>query len=133
MLPEAIDLLLKIRNSYLSTGYGAESFQLSYQNLTSKNKQTSKQNTLTSYLRRNNIHELYQSRFRPHHCTETALIKVVNDLLLVFDQGCVSLLVLFNISAAFDTTDQNFPRLFFRRHMSQRTDICSPSGVRQAF
>ena len=35
-------------------------------------------------------------------------MRVVNDLLQVSDSGCVSILSLFDLSAAFDTIDHNF-------------------------
>ncbi|KAI2657428.1 putative RNA-directed DNA polymerase from transposon BS [Labeo rohita] len=41
--------------------------------------------------------------FHSHHSTETALVNVVNDLLLSGDSGNLSIPLLLNLSSAFDT------------------------------
>ena len=49
----------------------------------------------------------YQSAYRKYHSTETALLRIHNDLLLGINQQKLSALVLLDLSAAFDTIDHN--------------------------
>ena len=60
-------------------------------------------NQLQPYLQENNILEKFQSGFRAGHSTESALLKVLNDLLLIADSRRSGALILLDISAAFDT------------------------------
>ncbi|HSN23054.1 MAG TPA: reverse transcriptase family protein [Methylomicrobium sp.] len=48
-----------------------------------------------------------QSAYRAHHSTETAILKVLSDILLAVDSGDLSVLALLDLSAAFDTVDHD--------------------------
>ena len=60
---------------------------------------------LVEHMRRNAIMEKFQSAYKAHHSTETALLRVYNDVMFNIDRGNGTLLVLLDLSAAFDTID----------------------------
>ena len=55
----------------------------------------------------NDIYPELQSSYREHHSTETALLKVMNDVLLKMNSQHVTLLILLDLSAAFDTVNHS--------------------------
>jgi retron-type reverse transcriptase len=58
-----------------------------------------------SHMQIHSLHEPLQSAYKQYHSIETALAKVQNDVLLAIDNQCCVLLVLLDLSAAFDTVD----------------------------
>ena len=149
MLPEIGTPQLNLINASLTSGYVPQSFKIAVikpilkkpnldpndlsnyrpiSNLPFLSKILEKAKQLCSFLQSNSTLEVFQSGFRPHHSTETALLKVLNDLLLSSDKGFISLLVLLDLSAAFDTIDHlilidrlNGQALsWFRSYLSER-------------
>ena len=60
---------------------------------------------ISSYFNTNDLFSPLQSAYRPRHSTEKALLKVINDASIAADQGIVTVVVLLDYSAAFDTVD----------------------------
>jgi len=73
-----------------------------------------------------------QSAYRAHHSTETAMLKVLSDILMAIDKGDLAMLVMLDLSAAFDSVDQSISRSYFADYTSP-TDWTVPysSGSRR--
>ena len=64
-------------------------------------------NRLIEHLNRNNLYEPLQSAYRKGHSTETGLVKLHNDILINLDSNRGVVLILLDLSAAFDTIDHS--------------------------
>ena len=62
---------------------------------------------LRPFLDENNLVSRYQSAYREFHSTETALCRIYNDLVTSVCSGKACLLVMLDLSAAFDTIDHH--------------------------
>ena len=60
---------------------------------------------LDKHLEANNLLDSSQSAYRENYSTETVLVKILNDVLLALDQGLATILVMLDVSAAFDVVD----------------------------
>ena len=62
---------------------------------------------LNEHLINNSLFNPLQSAYRDKHSTETALIKVQNDILSALDAGSSAIWLMLDLSAAFDTIDHD--------------------------
>ena len=67
---------------------------------------------LNSHISLHNLEERYQSAYRKSHSTETALLRLFNNLLIHLDNRKAVLLTMLDLSAAFDTVDHS---IYLRR------------------
>ena len=101
---------------------------------------------LFRHLDHNNLWHTFQSAYRPKHSTETALLRVLNDLLTASDSGSITILTVLDLSAAFDTVDDSIllTRLestfdirdlalsFFRSYLQDRTQVVTVNGIKSS-
>ena len=56
---------------------------------------------------RNNLLPDFQSAYRKHYSTKTSLLKIVSDILWNFERQNLTTVVIFDLSATFDTIDHD--------------------------
>lgn len=62
-------------------------------------------NQISSHIESNNLLPSYQSAYRKFHSVESAMMKMYSDLLETADSRHVTIVVMIDLSAAFDTID----------------------------
>ena len=79
-------------------------------------------NQTHSHICRNNLYPSNQSSYRKNYSTETAPLRVENGILLNTNKQHVTLLILLDLTAAFDTVDHNvlLSRLYSKFGISGR-------------
>ena len=93
----------------------------------------------------NCLDEIMQSAYKEFHSTETALVKVFNDRAIDIDRNRAVILLLLDLSAAFDTVDHSILLISssfwftwfsfgfgFRSYLSDRSHFVCIRGVRSA-
>ena len=98
---------------------------------------------LLDHMTENNLMDPMQSAYRKGHSTETALLRVHNDVVSAVDKGNGVCLIMLDLSAAFDTVDHTIlltflkehigldgsPLNIFRSYLTDRTQCVSIKGV----
>ena len=98
---------------------------------------------LIEYLEVNGLNERFQSAYKKFHSTETALLRVHNDINIAIDSQNSVILLLLDFSAAFDTVDHTIllKRLssrfningkaleWFQSYLSDRTQFVRVDGL----
>ena len=101
---------------------------------------------LNEYMDRHDLHDVLQSAYKVGHSTETALLKIQNDIRCMVDEHGAAILVLLDLSAAFDTVDhdillgrmrdllgiQGTALEWFRSYLSGRMQCVVINGIRSS-
>ena len=74
-------------------------------------------NQLENHINSHSLHDDVQSAYRAYHSTEIALLQVHHDIAYALDSNCCAVLLMLDLSAAFDTIDHQI--LFNRLEYSK--------------
>ncbi|XP_056006684.1 uncharacterized protein LOC130050513 [Ostrea edulis] len=98
---------------------------------------------IQTFLSENNLLEPFQSAYRQGHCTETALLRVHNDVVYAIGEQKAVSLVQLDLSAAFDTVDhlrllqilkdlgiKDTVLTWFASYLTNRTQIVKVKGAK---
>ena len=94
------------------------------------------------HMTQNDLHEPLQSAYKRYHSTETALLKVHDDIMWAMERKGVTILLLLDLSSAFDTIDHkvlitrlhnilgvdNIPLAWFESYLSDRSQCVYING-----
>ena len=116
LMKQNIDVFAKyitiIVNRSLSSGCFPDSQKVAHvkpllkkPNLDGKTIERVVSSRISDHVRANNLSDTFQSAYKPFHGTETALLRINNDILSAMDDDKITALVLLYLSAAFDTVD----------------------------
>ena len=75
---------------------------------------------LEKHLTKNNLNTSEQFAYKKNHSTETLLIKLSNDLLIATDERSATVVMLLDLSAAFDTVDHDILIRILRNEIGLR-------------
>jgi hypothetical protein len=101
---------------------------------------------LTDHMATHNLHETFQSAYEKFHSTESALLRIQSDILGVLDEKKCVLLVMLDLSSAFDTIDHStlLSRLhsvvglsgkalkWFKSYIEDRTQCVTINGIQSS-
>ena len=98
---------------------------------------------IDNHMKKHDLYPSLQSAYRKNHGTETALLKVTNDILMEMNSQHAVLLVLLDLSTAFDSVDHSVllrrlqtsfgisvaPLDWFKSYLSARSQRVSITGA----
>ena len=70
------------------------------------------------HLQQNGLYSAQNSAYKEYHSTETLLVKVYSDVMNSMDRQQVTILVLLDLSAAFDTVDLKILSVIFQQRFN---------------